>query len=191
MSKLLTLFIAALGILLSGCSTTAQQYAGSRENMEASRHFQGVPVGVDNFSDNPSSDNKNPLTLRGINSLTSPYGASYADYIEYAVKQDLSLGGGYSGNSRLKISGTLRRNDIDVGMSVGIGVCEVDFVLRDGSETIFKKTFSEKHQWESSFAAATAIPKAINEYPVMIQKLINRLFVDVEFLAKIKASEKR
>lgn len=190
--KFITYVVVLTAGLLAGCSTVAPKYSGSRQNIENLKAIGDFRVGVEKFSDNLNSGNKNPLTMRGINTVTSPYGGSYAGYVEHAVRQELSIADRYLSNSSIKIGGKLFTNDVDAsGFNIGTAVCEVEFTLQDGENTIYKKRFSENHQWESSFAAAIAIPKAINEYPVMIQKLINKLFTDTEFLEKLRAATNR
>lgn len=185
MKKIYFGLLLSLFALLSGCSTVAPEYAGSRKNVEAVKNMGDIKIKVGKFLDSEDPENKKQLTMRA-NTLTSPYGPTFSSYIENAVRKDLTLAGSYSDNSELVIGGVLHKNSIDVsGFSVGTGVCEVEFNVSKGSVILFNKRINQNHQWESSFAAAIAIPKAINEYPVIVEKLLNDLFVDKNFIKAI------
>lgn len=175
-------------IVVTGCSTVAPGYAGSRQNIEAINAIGDFKISVDRFTDAESPDNRKQLSMRG-STATSPYGPTYASYVENAIRQDLSISGHYSDSSKTRISGVLIKNDIDAsGFSVGTGICEVEFSLMNNSSVLFTKRITQNHQWESSFAGAVAIPKATNEYPVMVEKLLNKLFNDNDFIKAIKLS---
>lgn len=177
--------------LLAGCSTVAPEYAGSRKNVEAIKNLGDVKIMVGKFLDSEDSSNKKQLTMRA-NTLTSPYGPTFSSYIENAVRKDLILAGNYSDSSKIVIGGILHKNNIDVnGFSVGAGVCEVEFNVSKDSVVLFNKRINQNHQWESSFAAAVAIPKAINEYPILIEKLLNNLFIDGGFIKAIGGEGKK
>jgi hypothetical protein len=188
--KKIIIFVLLFPLLLvvTGCSTVAPGYNGSRQNIEAINSIGDFKIAVDRFTDFENPDNKKQLSMRG-NTATSPYGTTFASYIESAVRQDLSISGKFLDSSKNRISGVLLKNDVDAsGFSTGTGICEVEFSLVNNSSVLFKKRIIQNHQWESSFAGAVAIPKATNEYPVMVEKLLNKLFTDNDFIAAVKSS---
>jgi hypothetical protein len=175
-------------LVMTGCSTVAPSYSGSRQNIEAINSIGEFKFAVDRFTDFDGPDNRKELSMRG-STATSPYGKTFASYIESAVRQDLSISGKFLDSSRNRISGVLLKNDVDAsGFSTGTGICEVEFSLINDSNVLFKKRITQNHQWESSFAGAVAIPKATNEYPVMVEKLLNKLFNDNDFIVAVKLS---
>lgn len=177
--------------LLSGCSTVAPEYPGSRKNVEAIKSLGDVKIAVGKFADSESPDNKKQLSMRA-NTLTSPYGPTFSSYVESAIRKELVLAGNYSEKSRIIVSGILHKNDIDAsGINIGTGICEVEFSVARNDLIVFNKRITQTHQWESSFAAAVAIPKAINEYSAIIEKLINNLFIDKEFIRAVGLSGAR
>lgn len=189
MKKLfLIAFFFPIFLIASGCSTVVPGYNGSRQNIEAIKSIGDFKIAVDRFTDSDSSDNKKQLSMRG-STATSPYGATYSSYIESAIRQDLSISDRYSDSSRNRISGVLLKNDVDaIGFNTGTGICEVEFSLVSNAIVLYKKRITQNHQWESSFAGAVAIPRATNEYPVMVEKLLNQLFSDNEFIKAIRSS---
>jgi hypothetical protein len=184
---LIALFFPIL-LITSGCSTVAPSYNGSRQNIEVINSIGDFKIAVDRFTDSDSPDNKKQLSMRG-STATSPYGATYSSYIESAIRQDLSIASKYSDSSRNRISGVLLKNDVDAsGFNTGTGICEVEFSLVNNALVVYKKRIIQNHQWESSFVGAVAIPKATNEYPVMVERLLNQLFSDNEFIKAIRSS---
>lgn len=185
---LISILLFPMLLIVSGCTTVAPGYNGSRQNIEAINSIGDFKLAVDRFTDSASPDNKKQLSMRG-STATSPYGATYSSYIENAIRQDLSISGKYSDSSKNRISGVLLKNDVDAsGFSTGTGICEVEFSLMNNANVLYKKTITQNHQWESSFAGAVAIPKATNEYPVMVERLLNKLFSDNDFVKALKSS---
>lgn len=181
--------LAAMSVfLLSGCSTIAPQYTGSRENVEALQSVSATKVNVGRFYDDHNPANNQKLNLRGLNTMSSAYGETYAGYVEQALRQDLTIADRYSSESPVMITGILKKNNLDISSSfaVGISICEVEFSVLQNKNSIYKKTLTQNHEWESSFAGAIAIPKARDEYTVTVQKIINRLFKDQEFIEAMK-----
>jgi hypothetical protein len=154
-------------------------------------NLPNIKIGVSTFTDSNNADNKKQLSMRG-NTVNSPYGQSYASYIENAIRTDLILAGRNSNDPDMRIAGVVIKNDVDAsGINIGTGISEVEITFSNKSKVLLKKRFSQDHQWESSFVGAVAIPRAINEYGVMIEKLINRIFSDSEFMKAARESEAR
>jgi len=93
----------------------------------------------------------------------------------------------YNPQSAPEISGTLLRNNIDAGgFATNSGQIEVRFLVKRGTQVYFDKVKRADQQWESSFAGAVAIPLAHNNYPLMVQKLINVLVTDPDFTRALR-----
>lgn len=183
--------LAAVSVLfLSGCSTIAPQYSGSRENVEALQSIPSTKLSVGRFYDDHNPANNEKLNLRGLNTMSSAYGETYAGYVEQALRQDLTIADRYSSESSLMITGVLKKNNLDISSSfaTGTSICEVEFSVLQNKNSIYKKTLTQSHEWESSFVGAIAIPKAKEEYTVTVQKIINKLFKDQEFIEAMKKS---
>ena len=61
-----------------------------------------------------------------------------------------------------------------------------EFSLAKNGAVVFKKSFVAKHQWESSFIGAVAIPAAIDNYSTTVQKLLGELLSDPDFIASLR-----
>lgn len=179
------LAVIGLTVFLAGCAGPAPNYAPSIDNVEAMKKLGGVPVKSVSVNVTPGMQGASSLSLRA-NSMTSPVGSHYGDYIAAALRQELELAKLFNPQSGVEISGTLLRNNIDAGgFNTNAGQIEARFVLTRNGQVRFDKVKKIEHQWESSFAGAVAIPLAANNYAVMVQKLIGSLVTDADFIKAI------
>lgn len=178
---------AALAILLlTACAGPAPNYAPSIDNVEVLKKSGLEPVKTGSIVPAPNLKTANAITLRA-NTMVSGVGNHYGDYLAAALRQELDLAKLYNPQSGIEISGTLLQNDINAGgMSIADGVIEARFVVKQGMQIRYDKTKLVKHQWESAFAGATAIPLAANNYPVMVQKLVGQFLSDPDFLQSLR-----
>ncbi len=176
----------AIGVGASGCSLVAPPYTASLQNVQTLKDGGDYTARVGAFDSRKDPANANPISIRG-SSLSSPYGESYATYLAEALKQELTLAGKWAAGSEVEVSGVLMKNDLDAsGINVGEGVIEARFVVRAGAQAKYDKLKSARTEWESSFAGAVAIPRAQQEYPRLVQRLLEALYADPEFLAALK-----
>lgn len=180
------LCVALFALFMTGCSTPAPQYSASLDNVAALKQGGDAKAKVGTFMTVKAKGNANPISLRGT-AMTSPYQGSYANYVTEALKQELTTAGKYAADASTEITGTLLKNDLDAsGINTGDGNIEVRFVVKNSDGVKFDKVKSVKHQWESSFAGYTAIPRAMEQYPILVRKLLAELYADPDFAASIK-----
>ncbi|MDI1270673.1 MAG: hypothetical protein PSV40_16440 [Polaromonas sp.] len=176
-----------MSAILAGCAGPAPNYAPSIDNVEVLKKIGGntaVKTGVIDVA--PGMPGGNAITLRA-NTMLSPVGKNYGDYIAAALRQELELAKLYSPQSGIEISGTLLRNNIDAGnVSVNTGQIEARFLVKVNGRVLFDKIKRIERQWESSFAGAVAIPLAANNYPLMVQALVSSLVTDPDFVKAIR-----
>ena len=85
------------------------------------------------------------------------------------------------------IAPSMLQNDIAAGgMATNSGEIEARFIVRRDNQERYNAVQRVTDTWESSFVGAVAIPKAQQQYPVLVQKLLAQLFGDVQFQAAIK-----
>ena len=172
-------YLSILILLLSGCSVVAPPYKPLMDNLQQLKNAEISPLNVGKFEDSKSV---NKLTLRG-SSYNSPFNKSFGQYIENALTQELKMAKIWSGVSNTIITGQLISNEIDAsGFSIGDASISVKFIVSQNEKEVLNKVFTAKHEWESSFMGAIAIPNAQMNYPVVIQKVINKLFTDSDFI---------
>jgi len=190
MKKLLVFLFISL--FISGCSTIAPKYNTDFNNISHMRKAKLNPVKVGAITKditvqevNAVQSDVDHLTVRG-GTYVSPYG-SFTAYIEEALKQELEDARLLDKNSEIEVSGVLLKNILDgSGTSIGIAEIEVRFVVRKAGDVKYEKIKKARHTWESAFAGAVAIPKAHQNYPIVVQKLLGSLFSDPEFMSVLR-----
>ena len=176
----------AFALLASGCSLVAPRYNASLQNVQRIKDVDGQPLKVGEFTSTPGPDNPKSISIRG-SSLTSPYDGSFAKYLSEALRQELSLAGKLSGDAQIEVSGALQKNDISIPpVGNGRGDIAARFVLKRNSQVRYDQVKSVHDEWDSSFIGAVAIPRAQNEYPTLVQKLLAELYADPAFQAALK-----
>jgi hypothetical protein len=179
----LALLAAALVALAAstGCAVKANNYQPSISNVELINKAGSAKLAAGDFTVQAGATGATSITLR-TTSMTPPETADYAGYIANALKSELDLAKRLDPKSSIQITGVLLKNDIAAGgMSKNSGEIEARFVVRRDGAVAFDKTKRVTDEWESSFAAAIAIPKAQQQYPVLVQKLLESLYADADF----------
>lgn len=173
----------ALVILASGCAMQAPRYQASLDNVEVLKKAPGkASLGAFTLK---AGDGGTGIGLRG-GTMNSPVGNDYAAYLADAISQELTLAGKLDAQSKIVISGQLIKNDIAAGGIVtNSGEVEARIVVVNNGAQRFDKVKRAELSWESSFMGAIAIPKAQQQYPVIVQKLLSLLWGDADFLAAL------
>jgi hypothetical protein len=188
MKRLLTITLLTIFTnLLSACASMVMPaYTASMDNVETLKKAGAFQASIGEFTSIKGDGNPNPISMRGSNTVSSPYQDSYAGYVAEALRQEFTLANKLAPNASIELSGMLIKNDIEVPMGTGHAHIEVRMIVRKDGQVRYDQIKKIDQQWESSFAAATAIPLAINEYPVAIQKLLGSLYGDAEFIKAIQ-----
>lgn len=179
-----SLALGALGFALSGCSIVAPPYTPSLDNIQALKNSGAAPTRVGKFNETGTAV-PYPIQLRA-NTMRSPYGNTWSAYLSEAVTRELTMAGKLSPNADVEISGTLLRNEIDPAISTGTGDVSARFVVKKGDAVRYDQVKSVHREWDSSFAGAVAIPKAVTEYGFTVQALLATLYADPAFLDALK-----
>lgn len=183
MRTLLGFAMPALAALaLSACvSMPVPTYQPSVDNSEAILKSAGAPLHVSSFTAADGVENES-LSVRG-SKLAPGSDDTYAGYLRNALISELSTTGRYDDASDLRLGGVLTGNALDgSGTRVGKATVAARFhVERDGT-IVYDKTLQAGHEWQSSFIGAIAIPAAFDNYAATVQKLLNQLFNDPEFV---------
>ncbi len=180
------LVIAAL-LILPGCASVAPTYQPSIENVSTLKDQRPAKVKVGAFAASGPEQNKiNNLTIRG-GEFTSPYNGSYVEYLREALRQELSMGGLLADDTDVELSGVLFKNEFDAsGITLGYGIMEAQLTVKKNQAVRYDKKKSVRHEWESSFVGMVAIPKAKENYAVIVQKLLASFYNDPDFQKALK-----
>lgn len=169
-------------VFLSACSIPAPKYSPTYDNVQL---LQSTTTRVNVIDFTVSNPGLRSISLRG-NSLISPHGNDMVDYLQTALKSELKKAGLLDQKSNVELTAIIKENDIDTAVSVASGVISADFSVRSNGSILYSKNINIKHEWESSFVGAIAIPAAAESYKVMTEKMINRLFSDRDFIAALR-----
>jgi len=185
--RLFSVAVAAAALaLMTGCATKAPPYQPSIDNVNTLKKTGASVAGVGTFGTQPGAPGATSIQVRA-SEMTPPAGGAYAQYIEEALKTELELSKRLDPKANVVITGVLLKNVINAGgMSTNNGEIEARFVVRRDGQVRYEKTKRATSEWESSFAGAVAIPKAVQQYPVLVQLLLGQLFADADFQAAIR-----
>jgi len=177
--------VACAGFVM-GCSMTAPQYTPSVANIGQMKAIKLTPMAVEKVvPDAALGSNNESIGLRA-SSLSSPTG-SYSSYLEEALKSEFQAAGLLDQASTTKLSGILVKNDVNVGgFSTGDSIVEARVKVMKAGTVAYDKLKTATLQFESSFAGAVAIPKGRDMYPVTVQKFIEVLISDNDFISALK-----
>jgi hypothetical protein len=168
--------------VMMGCATKAPPYQPSIDNVTVLKKSATTGASVGAFAVQAGAKGGASLSLRAAE-MTPPAG-TYADYLAGALKAELELAQRLNPKATIDISGLLVKNNIDAGgISTNSGEIEAQFIVRRDGAVRFDKVKRASSQWESSFAGAVAIPKAQQQYPLLVQSLLAALYADADFQA--------
>lgn len=176
--------VAVAALLLStGCAIKAPQYNATLDNVEQLKKAR-APVKLGSFT--VGSGVGGSIGLRG-SPMESPVGSDYAAYLADALQKELKLSGKLDPNSKLEISGQLLKNDIAAaGIITNSGEIEARFVVKNDGIQRYDQIKRAELNWDSSLLGAIAIPRAQQQYPLIVQKLLALLWGDAKFHEALK-----
>ena len=186
MKRIVAIGLLAASFLSGGCSMMAAKYTASIENVQKLKDATAEHIKVGSFESAPGPGNANPISIRG-SQLASPYEGSYAKYLAEALRQELSMAGKLAPDATVEISGVLQKNDINVpALGDGSGEVAARFIVKREGEVRYDQVKDVTDTWASSFVGAVAIPRGVEHYPPLVQKLLAALYSDPAFLQALK-----
>lgn len=178
------LAVAAYIALLYGCTSMTPQYQPDFEMVNTLKDIPLAPMQVGEFTS--ASPELDKVSIRG-SSLDSPFGGSYSAYLRNAVAEELKQASLWDSNSKIIIKGELLENELDAsGLSIGEANLSARFRVDKNGKQVYDKVHTVHHEWDSSFFGNIAIPNAINNYPIAVQKLVNEFLLDIDLLHAVQ-----
>jgi hypothetical protein len=127
------------------------------------------------------------LRLR-TQSMRSPTGFDFGDYVAAALRTELQAAQLDSPASATEITGTLLQNQLDTRQAQhNNGAMDVRFMVTRGPWLVFDKVKSVTYQWPSAADSAAAAPAAMQGYTAMVRTLLASLIADPDFIAALTA----
>jgi len=165
---------------LSACGFVAPPYSPSVDNIQALKSAANAHARVGTFDSTPSTKNFYPIGLRA-DSMRSPVGNSFGSYLADAMTKELTMAGKLSPDSDVEIKATLIENNVSAGLAMGDATLSARFIVTRAGAVRYDQVKTAHTEWSSAFAAMIAIPKAREEYPLAVQKLLGELYADPAF----------
>ncbi len=170
-------------LLASGCTAKGKIYT---PNLDSVDKLQSKDLKQVKVSHNIGGSVVYEISLgRGTNMMSSPY-TTYQEYLEKALTENLMQAGLYSEKSNIRIKATLLNNELDTGLSTGSAILSANFIVLENDIEKFNKTLQVKHEWESHFVGAVAMPRTIDNYVIAMQKLVDEFLLNHEVLTILK-----
>ncbi|MEM5537204.1 hypothetical protein WNY58_12475 [Neptuniibacter pectenicola] len=171
--------------ILGGCASfEAPLYSPDYQIIDALKSEPLNKLSLGEFSPMDPQAAVNKISLRAAG-LKAKQG-TFTLYFKDALQSDLVELGIYDEASPFKISVELLENDIDIsGLSKGFGVMTINLKIKQDEVVLLNKQYSTQIEFESSFAAAVAVPKAQSEYPVLVKSLLAKIYLDREFIKAV------
>lgn len=177
------LFIILAAVLFSGCTIKAGLY---KPDFNTINDLKDRGIGTMAVKHGMSQNQAvNTVDIRG-SKMISPYGGDFEEYLETALKEHLTTAKLLDQNSPTVVTAVLLKNEFTTGAITGSADIEAKFIVHKEGRPVYEKIQSIHHEWDSSFAGNVAMPNAVQNYPVAIQKLINALMSDEDFLTQVK-----
>jgi len=172
--------VLALG--LSACSLMAPNYTPAFQNVEKVKALPSN-VTLGNFS-----AQKPELEEVGIRGSAMKAGqGSFSSYLKDAVAAELKLGNKLGTTGDAELSAVILVNELNTGVGgTGDGTLSARFTVLRDKVTAYDKSLTAKTEFPSSFVGAIAIPNAVNAFVPLVQKLIETLFSDADFVKAVK-----
>jgi hypothetical protein len=171
--------------LLTACSVVATPYSPSVDNIQTLKGVSPLRARIGDFTSQDGSNNHYPVPVRA-NVMRSPVGDSFAAYLSNAVTQELTIAGDLAPSASVVLDGVLLENNVDAGLGKGIGTISARFVVKRDNVVRYDQIKTVSGEWDSAFAAAIAVPKATEQYPLVVQKLLASLYADPAFINAIR-----
>ena len=94
-------------LLFTGCGIKTNEYNVSADNVQTLRNYQDLKLDVSNFT--ASNKDESSVMCRLAETVSTPKGEPFSEYIKDAFVSELKMAGVYDKNSDLKISGNLNK----------------------------------------------------------------------------------
>lgn len=178
----------AATLQFAGCASVklppASGTAGNVEKLKASG-AQAMTTGDFKAAPGKAASADGGVSVRGSNSL-SPAQGSFALQLRDQLSAELKAAGLDAPGAKVAISATVTDNQLEAGLSKGMGRLAARFQVKRDGQMAFDKELVASSEWETSFVAAVAVPDAFNRYGALYQNLVGKLIDDPDFRNAVK-----
>jgi hypothetical protein len=185
-SRPLAAGLAVLCFTVTGCFT----FTGPRYNHHIGNTLELRAAGLDKV--NVGEIRKDPAVRGDVDKVStrastvlSPYG-SYTAYLREALSSEFDHADLLDASSGVRIDGVLIRNELAGSLDREYAALAAELTVTRGTEVTYRATKVARYEWQSTYPGEVAIPRAISNYQVGVQRLIAAFIADPEFVAALK-----
>lgn len=165
-SLLLSSSVVLVAFLFTGCGIKTSEYNVSADNVQTLRDYKELKLDVSNFTATTAGESS--VMCRLAETVSTPKGESFEEYIKDALVSELKMAGVYDKNSDLKISGNL--NKIYGSTMFGNAYWEINITISSSNGKSL--TVTTKRDYPSSYLASTACNNMGTSFSPTIKQLI-------------------
>ena len=162
-------------LLFTGCGIKTNEYNPSADNVQTLRNYQDLKLDVSNFT--ASNKDESSVMCRLAETVSTPKGEPFSEYIKDAFVSELKMAGVYDKNSDLKISGNL--NKIYGSSMFGNAYWEMDVTVTSSNGNSI--TVNTKRDYPSSYLASTACNNMGTSFAPSVKQLIGDILDHKDF----------
>ncbi len=174
-SLLLSSSIVLAAFLFTGCGIKTGEYNVSADNVQTLKDYKELKLDVSNFTATNSGESS--VMCRLAETISTPKGEPFSDYIKEALISELKMAGVYEKNSELKISGNL--NKIYGSTMFGNAYWEINVTITSSNGKSI--TVNTKRDYPSSYLASTACNNMGTSFAPTIKQLIGDIVNHKDF----------
>jgi hypothetical protein len=174
-NKILTSTALIATLLFSGCGIKTNEYNVSADNIQTLRNYKDIKLDVSTFT--ASNKDESSVMCRLAETVSTPKGEPFSEYIKEALISELKMAGVYDKNSDLKISGNL--NKIYGSTMFGNAYWEVDVTVTSSNGKAL--TVNTKRDYPSSYLASTACNNMGTSFAPTIKQLLGDILNHKDF----------
>lgn len=172
--------VALATLLFTGCGIKTSEYNVSADNVSALRDHKELKLDVGNFTASNASENS--VMCRLAETVSTPKGEPFSEYIKEALLSELKMAGVYDKNSDLKISGNV--NKVYGSSMFGNAYWEINVTITStNGKTI---TVNTRRDYPSSYLASTACNNMGTSFSPTIKQLIGEIVNHKDFSELLK-----
>ena len=162
-------------LLFTGSGIKTNEYNVSADNVQTLRNYQDLKLDVSNFT--ASNKDESSVMCRLAETVSTPKGEPFSEYIKDAFVSELKMAGVYDKNSDLKISGNL--NKIYGSSMFGNAYWEMDVTVTSSNGNSI--TVNTKRDYPSSYLASTACNNMGTSFAPSVKQLIGDILDHKDF----------
>jgi hypothetical protein len=162
-------------LALSGCVTQpVPHYQASVANQMT---LARLPLGA-RFRVTTGTDPADIQTQVRAMRVAAPDSGSWSDYLNEAIRTELTTAGHYDANASATLEATL------TGIRISDGKAELAgrFVVRRDQSVVYDKELRANTQWDVQFLGVLAASDGLNQTSAIFQGLLRKLFDDPDFV---------